>query len=162
LRRAGRVKESHRPYTFRSELHALGIDLFLHQQGVDTTTPAGKALFQIMGVFAEFERAIIRERVKLGLARAKAQGRTHGRPTIDPEKEAAIRADLLAAKAGIIKLATAHGVGVGTVHGSRLRWQVERKPPRCPRDVREGPWGDVGRMGKLGPIGCSVCWTMVR
>jgi DNA invertase Pin-like site-specific DNA recombinase len=41
---------------FLSELHALGIDLFLHQQGVDTTTPAGKALFQMMGVFAEFER----------------------------------------------------------------------------------------------------------
>jgi DNA invertase Pin-like site-specific DNA recombinase len=101
--------------TFLSELHALGIDLFLHQQGVDTTTPAGKALFQMMGVFAEFERAMIRERVKSGLERAKAQGRTLGRPTIDPEKEAAIRADLLASKAGIIKLATTHGVGVGTV-----------------------------------------------
>jgi DNA invertase Pin-like site-specific DNA recombinase len=45
---------------FLSELHALGIDLFLYQQGLDTTTPAGKALFQMMGVFAEFERAIIR------------------------------------------------------------------------------------------------------
>jgi DNA invertase Pin-like site-specific DNA recombinase len=41
-----------------SELHALRIDLFLHQQGLDTTTPAGKALFQMMGVFAEFERAM--------------------------------------------------------------------------------------------------------
>jgi hypothetical protein len=45
---------------FLSELHAIGIDLLLHQQGVDTTTPAGKALFQMMGVFAEFERAMIR------------------------------------------------------------------------------------------------------
>ena len=69
--------------TFLSELHALGIDLFLHQQGVDTTTPAGKALFQMMGVFAEFERAMIRERVKSGLERAKAQGKTLGRPPID-------------------------------------------------------------------------------
>ena len=60
-------------------LHALGIDLFLHQQGVDTTTPAGKALFQMMGVFAEFERAMIPERVKSGLERAKAQGKTLGR-----------------------------------------------------------------------------------
>jgi DNA invertase Pin-like site-specific DNA recombinase len=100
---------------FLSELHALGIDLFLHQQGVDTTTPAGKALFQMMGVFAEFERAMIRERVKSGLERAKAQGKVLGRPTIDSEREAAIRADLLAAKAGIMKLAAAHGVGVGTV-----------------------------------------------
>jgi DNA invertase Pin-like site-specific DNA recombinase len=49
---------------FLGELHALGVDLFLHQQGLDTTTPAGKAMFQIMGVFAEFERAIIQERVQ--------------------------------------------------------------------------------------------------
>ena len=60
---------------FLSELHALKIDLDLHQQGVDTSTPAGKALFQMMGVFAEFERAMIRERVKSGLERAKAQGK---------------------------------------------------------------------------------------
>jgi DNA invertase Pin-like site-specific DNA recombinase len=44
---------------FLSELHALRIDLFLHQRGLDTTTPAGKALFQMMGVFAEFERSMI-------------------------------------------------------------------------------------------------------
>jgi DNA invertase Pin-like site-specific DNA recombinase len=100
---------------FLSELHALGIDLFLHQQGLDTTTPAGKAMFQMMGVFAEFERAMIRERVKSGLERAKAQGKALGRKPIAAEKEAAIRADLLAAKAGIIKLAAAHRVGVGTV-----------------------------------------------
>jgi Resolvase, N terminal domain len=42
---------------FLSELHALGIDLFLHQQGLDTTTPAGKAMFQMLGVFAEFKSA---------------------------------------------------------------------------------------------------------
>lgn len=53
---------------FLSELHALGIDLFLHQQGLDTTTPAGKAMFQMLGVFAEFERAIIQERVRAGLS----------------------------------------------------------------------------------------------
>src|ERR1700750_3302494 len=98
-----------------SELHALGIDLFLHQQGVDTTTPAGKALFQMMGVFAEFERAMIRERVKSGLERAKAQGTVLGRPTIDARKEAAIVADLRAGKAGIMKLAKKHRVGGGTV-----------------------------------------------
>jgi DNA invertase Pin-like site-specific DNA recombinase len=56
---------------FLSELHALGIDLFLHQQGLDTTTPAGKAMFQMLGVFAEFERSMIKERVRAGLARAK-------------------------------------------------------------------------------------------
>jgi DNA invertase Pin-like site-specific DNA recombinase len=101
--------------TFLTELHALGVDLYLYQQGVDTTTPAGKALFQMMGVFAEFERAMIQERVRSGLERAKAQGKTLGRPPIDAEKEAAIRADLRLGKAGIMKLAAAHGVGVGTV-----------------------------------------------
>jgi DNA invertase Pin-like site-specific DNA recombinase len=52
---------------FLSELHALKIDLFLRQQGLDATTPAGKAMFQMMGVFAEFERAMIAERVRAGL-----------------------------------------------------------------------------------------------
>ena len=100
---------------FLTEIHALGVNLFLHQQGIDTTTPAGKALFQMMGVFAEFERAMIQERVRAGLERARAQGKRLGRRPIDAGKEAAIRADLIAAKAGIMKLAAAHGVGVGTV-----------------------------------------------
>lgn len=76
---------------FLSELHALGIDLFLHQQGLDTTTPAGKAMFQMMGVFAEFERAMIQERIRAGLARAKAEGRRLGRPPLSPEVIASIR-----------------------------------------------------------------------
>src|SRR6266566_9856626 len=58
-----------------TELHALKIGLYLHQQGVDTTTPGGKALFQMMGVFAEFERSIIQDRIHAGLARARAQGK---------------------------------------------------------------------------------------
>src|SRR5919109_2683239 len=76
---------------FLSELHALKIDLFLHQQGIDTTTPAGKALFQMMGVFAEFERSMIRERVKAGLRRAISEGKRLGRPPIAPELEERIR-----------------------------------------------------------------------
>src|SRR5262245_14959820 len=59
---------------FLSELHALKIELYLHQQGLDTTTPAGKAMFQMMGVFAEFERAMIVDRVKSGLRLAKLRG----------------------------------------------------------------------------------------
>jgi DNA invertase Pin-like site-specific DNA recombinase len=65
---------------FLSEIHAAGVDLFLHQQGVDTTTPGGKAMFQMLGVFAEFERSIIQERVRAGLRRAKAEGKQLGRP----------------------------------------------------------------------------------
>src|SRR6478752_3927161 len=56
------------------EMHSKGIDLYLHQQGIDTTTPSGKAMFQMMGVFSEFERSMIRERVMAGLARARAEG----------------------------------------------------------------------------------------
>src|SRR5260370_17247474 len=76
---------------FLSELHALRIDLFLHQQGLDTTTPAGKALFQMMGVFAEFERSMIQERVRAGLRRAKSEGRRLARPPIAPPLQQRIR-----------------------------------------------------------------------
>jgi len=97
------------------EIHAKGCDLYLHQQGIDTRTPGGKALFQMMGVFAEFERAMIQERVRAGLARAKAAGKTLGRPTISLDKEAAIRSALEGKQGGVRKIAATLGVGVGTV-----------------------------------------------
>ncbi|MFP5464201.1 MAG: recombinase family protein [Gammaproteobacteria bacterium] len=100
---------------FLEDVHQLGVDLYLHQQGIDTTTPAGKALFQMLGVFAEFERAMIRERVHAGLNRARAQGKRLGRPTIDTDTAAAITAALRAGGAGLHKIAKAHGVGVSTV-----------------------------------------------
>jgi DNA invertase Pin-like site-specific DNA recombinase len=81
---------------FLSKLHALRIDLFLHQQGLDTTTPAGKAMFQMMGVFAEFERAMIQERVRAGLRRAVDEGKQLGRPRIDPKLEQRIHEALKA------------------------------------------------------------------
>src|SRR5271156_6163588 len=68
-----------------------GVDLFLHQQGLDTSTTAGKAMFQMLGVFAEFERGIIRERVNAGLARAKAKGTKLGRCPVKPAVEKRIR-----------------------------------------------------------------------
>jgi DNA invertase Pin-like site-specific DNA recombinase len=64
---------------FLSELHSTGRDLYLHQQAIDTSTPSGRAMFQMLGVFAEFERGMIRERVNAGLARAKAKGVKLGR-----------------------------------------------------------------------------------
>ena len=69
---------------FLSELHALKIDLFLHQQGRDTMTPAGKAMFQMLGVFAEFERSIIQERVRAGLKRGQERGKTSGQASTSP------------------------------------------------------------------------------
>ncbi len=100
---------------FLSELHAVGVDLYLHQQGIDTTTPAGKAMFQMMGVFAEFERAMIQDRVKAGLNRAKAQGKVLGRPKVTGKVEKAV----LAARAegtGKRKIARQLGIGVSTVN----------------------------------------------
>jgi DNA invertase Pin-like site-specific DNA recombinase len=102
---------------FLSELHALRIDLFLHQQGLDTTTPAGKAMFQMMGVFAEFERAMIQERVRAGLARARSEGKRLGRPPIPADLEKAIRAALNkpGRTEGVRKIAARFGVDPGTV-----------------------------------------------
>ena len=97
-----------------SELQAKGVDLYLHQQAVDTSTPGGKALFQMMGVFAEFERAMIRERVNAGLARARAKGKVLGRPKAAPEVEERIR-ELAAQGIGKGKTARMLGVGVSVV-----------------------------------------------
>lgn len=99
---------------FLSEIHGAGIDLYIHQQAIDTSTPAGKALFQMMGVFAEFERSIIVERVKSGMARAKAQGKRLGKPAVAEAKVEAVKAEL-ARGTGIVKTARLCGVGVYTV-----------------------------------------------
>jgi len=100
------------------ELHSTGVDLYLHQQGINTTTPAGKALFQMMGVFAEFEREMIRERVNAGLARAKKQGtksgKAIGRPMVAEGVEATIL-ELRAQGLGMLKIAKEAGCGVSTV-----------------------------------------------
>jgi DNA invertase Pin-like site-specific DNA recombinase len=104
---------------FLTEIHALKVDLYLHQQGIDTTTPAGKAMFQMMGVFAEFERAMIQERVRAGLARAVAEGTKLGRPKIDTTTEKDIRAALAKGDAGMHKIAARFGVGTGTVQRIR-------------------------------------------
>src|SRR6195256_2405922 len=101
---------------FLSELHSLGIDLFLHQQGLDTRTPAGKAMFGMMGVFAEFERSIIKERVRAGLARAKSEGKQLGRPRLDAALEKRIRDALKRPeRPGVRVIAEQFGVSVGTV-----------------------------------------------
>ena len=99
---------------FLSELHALGIDLFLHQQGLDTTTPAGKAMFQMLGVFAEFERSIIQERVRAGLQRAKREGKRLGRPPIADKLAERIRA-ALAGGMSVRKTAAKFDVNPSTV-----------------------------------------------
>jgi DNA invertase Pin-like site-specific DNA recombinase len=101
---------------FLAELQAKGVDLYLHQQALDTSTPAGRAMFQMCGVFAEFERAIIVERVKAGLARARATGKTLGRPMLHHAVEdRAILEDRIVelARGGTGKRKIAREVGCG-------------------------------------------------
>jgi len=94
-------------------LEACGVDLYLDQQAIDTTTPMGK-LFQLTGAFAEFERTMIRQRIKAGLKRAVAQGVKLGRPKIDSATERKVRKQL-AKGVGILKVARSLGIGTGTV-----------------------------------------------
>lgn len=100
---------------FLAEINGRQIDLYLHTQGLDTSTPAGRALFGMLGVFAEFERAILIDRVKAGIGRAKSQGKHCGRPRLNPAKAESIRR-LLVSGQSMAKVAKAVGVGVGTVH----------------------------------------------
>jgi DNA invertase Pin-like site-specific DNA recombinase len=110
---------------FLSELHSLGIDLFLHQQSLDTRTPSGRAMFQMLGVFSEFERAMIQERVRAGLARARSEGKTLGRPRIAEKTERAILAALSNKdRPGVRQIAASLGVGVGTVQ--RINRELSR------------------------------------
>jgi DNA invertase Pin-like site-specific DNA recombinase len=97
------------------DLKACGVDLYLHQQAIDTSTPSGKAMFQMCGVFSEFEREIIRERVNSGLARAKAQGKKLGRPRRDTAKRLNAIHKLRKQGVGINKIARKLGIGVSVV-----------------------------------------------
>jgi DNA invertase Pin-like site-specific DNA recombinase len=116
---------------FLNELQALGCDLYLHQQAIDTTTPSGRAMFQMCGVFAEFERAMIVERVNAGLKRAKAQGvelgrgkRKDGAWSLDEERWGMPRAELEKRilrlhknGTGILKIGKTLGIGTALVQG---------------------------------------------
>ena len=103
--------------TLLSDIHSKGVDLYLHQQGIDTTTPSGKMMFQMCGVFAEFERSMVQERVKAGLERAKANGKRLGRPPVPPiqiEKMRKLRNEGVTLTA----IAKRVGVSVGKVHSA--------------------------------------------
>jgi DNA invertase Pin-like site-specific DNA recombinase len=103
-------------------LNEKGVGLFLHQQGLDTTTTAGKAMFQMLGVFAEFERGIIRERVNAGLARARANGTKLGRRRVPPAIEAQIL-KLRGRGDGMLKIGRELGIGTSVVQ--RVLKQVQ-------------------------------------
>jgi len=95
-------------------LHETGVDLYIHTQALDTSTPSGRAMFQMLGVFAEFEREMIRDRVRAGIKRAQKAGKHCGRPPISKERKDEILR-LRAAGTGIRTIARELGTGVGTV-----------------------------------------------
>jgi DNA invertase Pin-like site-specific DNA recombinase len=99
---------------FMDELRHQSVGIYLHQQQVDTGTAAGRAFLQMAGVFAEFERGIIIERINAGLARARSEGKQLGRPRVDDATEGHIR-KMLAKGTGKLKIARTLGVGVSTV-----------------------------------------------
>jgi DNA invertase Pin-like site-specific DNA recombinase len=109
------------------ELHAAGVDVYVDRQAVDTTTPHGKAMFQMAAVFGELERSLIRERVMAGLSRARAQGKRLGRPMVSKKVEDAIWARLAAGQ-GILKVAKGLGVGVSTVQRMKASHHDARAP----------------------------------
>jgi DNA invertase Pin-like site-specific DNA recombinase len=99
-----------------NELQAVGVDLYIHQQAIDTTSPSGKLAFSIFGAFAEFEKSLIRERVKIGLERAKRNGVKLGRPT---NLNDSVRDSIVALRAKQIpirKIAAQLRVGTHTVY----------------------------------------------
>lgn len=101
---------------FLGDVQAKGVDLYLHVQGLDTSTPSGRMLFQMLGVFAEFERAMIRDRVVAGLNRVRGTKRL-GRPPMSDAKVEQIRQALLTGQ-GI--RATARETGASTTSVMRI------------------------------------------
>jgi DNA invertase Pin-like site-specific DNA recombinase len=110
-----------------AKLEHCRVDLFLHQQEIDTTSPSGKLFFHMTAAFAEYERGIIKTRVMAGLDRARAQGKQLGRPKIGADIERAIRAEL-ANKVGIGKTARTVGAGVSTVQRIARSMRAEQAP----------------------------------
>jgi len=99
-----------------NELRSVGVDLYIHQQAIDTSSPAGKLAFSVFGALAEYERELIRERVRAGLDRARRNGTKLGRPTNLNES---VRAAIIALRDNdqpIRKIASQLKVGTGTVY----------------------------------------------
>jgi DNA invertase Pin-like site-specific DNA recombinase len=110
-------------------IRSTGRELYIHTQAF-TTTASGRALFQMLGVFAELEREMIVARINAGMARAKEHGTKRGnpigRPRVSKAVEAAVRAEL-AKGTGILATAKRVGVGASTV-----------------QRVKAAMWGDAG------------------
>jgi DNA invertase Pin-like site-specific DNA recombinase len=101
------------------EFRSLGIEFISLHEGVDTSTPNGRLVFGIFASIAEFERELIRDRVKSGIAAARSKGKRLGRPrvSVDVTRIASLRASGLSWP----KIAAEVGVSVGTVYQAARR-----------------------------------------
>ena len=99
--------------SFLEDINSVGCDLYIHQSGLDTSTPSGKMMFQMIGVFAEFERSMISERVKLGMQRTDKK---IGRPTNINEGLINSVKFMRGQGVAIKKIAKELKIGVGTVY----------------------------------------------
>ncbi|MEG4434525.1 recombinase family protein [Microcoleus sp. N9_B2] len=102
---------------FLNEINSKGVDLYLHQQALDTSTPSGRAMFGMLSVFADFEREMIRSRIMAGLARSNKKA---GRPALPPIMIEKIE-KTLAQGLSINATAKRLKVGVGTVHRIKVK-----------------------------------------
>jgi DNA invertase Pin-like site-specific DNA recombinase len=102
--------------SFLGELKAKGVDLFLHQQNLDSSTPSGRAMFLLSGIFSELETAILKERIHAGLNRARQNGVRLGRPSVWNTPQVINSVKLLREKQmPIHQIAKSLKIGVGTV-----------------------------------------------
>lgn len=103
---------------FLSDIQNRGCDLYLHQQAVDTSTPSGRMLFQMLAVFAEFERAILKSRITAGLDRARAKGVRFGRPNLSLDRRSEVQKALID---GLSIRQVAKATGVSTASVQRIK-----------------------------------------
>ena len=102
--------------SFLDDIHSAKCDLYIHQSGLDTSTASGKMMFQMIGVFSEFERSMIRERVIAGQQRAKAEGRHIGRKSNLTNGVINAVIQLREKNVPIKRIAKDMQIGVGTVY----------------------------------------------
>jgi DNA invertase Pin-like site-specific DNA recombinase len=110
---------------FLSDVQAKGVDLYLHQQAIDTSTPSGRMMFQMLGVFAEFERAMIVSRIKAGLARSTKRS---GRPPLPPGRQEKVER-AIAGGLSVRKAASETGVSTATVQRVKRSMTVSEGRP---------------------------------
>ena len=132
------------------DLEGAHVDLYLHQQGLDTRTPSGRAMFGMLGIFAEFERSMIQARIRAGLDKRRRDGKRLGRPALGREKDIDARATgsdkrreaekLLRSGASLTRVIKTTGLGSSTVQGIATGMRRDgRLPARAPVNAEQPP-----------------------